>query len=492
MFVLYICIFFGILRLYRIGNTPVFWDESIYLGIAENFRKNPAELLHTFDYYPYPVMIWLQTIVGYLYPLGNPLIISRVFLAFSDLISAYFIFLIVRKISGIKASLVAPLFYLSLPLTFFHSRFVMLESLTNMFAIIALYRAVRHIYDVKTTINPVWIITQALLLTISFFTKPIVILYFPFIFLIPLYLLVAPRYKNIIQIKFVIFEFLLAFIISSGIIFLLASPYKSDYTYYLSDGGNFNLNTFIHFKANLWKAAWWSNAYLTNPLIWLVGIIFIWSLFKKNLLILLLFIWCLVIFVMDSFLIRFFFPRHLYPLAFPVSLIVALWFDKAIKRLLIPSFLIILILLVNLLAVDSRIILEGENAPIALEDKQQFYDDWTSGSGLDITAEKINLLSAKKDITIMTQNDPLITWALPNLYLSGNVKFVDVSTLINDELKFEKLAQEECDKALCFLILNINPQAPGYKFLKFEYSVQKGRNRNINIYSVSGDVKGNI
>ncbi|MCJ7740894.1 hypothetical protein MUP32_06320 [Candidatus Microgenomates bacterium] len=482
-------VFLCLIRVVNVSRIPIFWDEAIYLSIADGFRKEPARLLNSFSFYAYPVMVWIQTLLETILPFVSKLILGRVFLISTDFISAFLVFLISKKFYGKYIAAVSSLIYLALPLTVFHSRFVMLESITNMFVLLALYRAIIHALDTKNSgkVSLKWIVSEAFFISLSFFTKPLALVSFIAILILPLIILLNKKPVRFDKIKTVFFDLIFSFGLAGIIIAIFVLPQWHEYASYMTEKGSFTINSLIHFRVNLWKAAWWSGAYIGDTAIFLMGLFFIWALIKRMWTVLFLYLWILTVFVIDSLIVASFYPRHIYPISVPVAFILAIFWGLVYKKRPLVSLIALVFFLFFLININLQIIFHPEEAPIALEDKQQFFDDWSSGVALDKTAYKLNYLSKGEKYVLVTNGDPLLTWALVNEYKLDGVEILDTGRVWTDKLALNAIINGRCEKVNCFLVLNQNfDDVPSNRFTLTE-TIPKGRNRKINIYRYSDD-----
>lgn len=443
-------------RFVNINQLPVFLDEATYLQFAQQIKNSPSNLLVSFPAAVLPVMVWSLSVLYKLFePVANMLTVGRLLLASCDVMAAYVVFLIGKELLNKKYAYISLIIYLLLPLNLFHSRIILLEPMTNFFLLLALYFFIKF---QGTLVKQILLVSFSLAL--SYLTKPLAIVSLGSIIFFPL-----NNHRKIISILLILIIFAILVLPFS----LMIYSRFSDYHVNLNSNAAYLLT---HFKLNLWRAYWWMKAYLTLPIIFSVLITLVLGSIKKSRLIIWLGLWFFSILIIESFVGTNFFPRHLYPIAAPVSLIVGFFIfavsEKSNKFAAIAGSLLMIACLKN----DLLILYNPQFAPLALEDKQQFYEDWPSGVGLKEIGAYISQASTVNKLNIFIEDDSLLSWALPNLYLHQNVNLI--------RLKYP-LISNSIDKN-SYIILNRSQEAPEeWQFTKV-FSYPKGPHRYINIY----------
>jgi len=480
--------FVSFLHFINLNNVPIFADEAIFLYQADKIAENPKNLLISLEEAQYPVMTWVLAAVHLATPKFNPLLTGRLLSVFADLLSAFLIFLIGRRIGGKLLGLLSMAFYLSFPLNFFHSRLVLLESLTNFFALLTIYFVLLAVENKKNKLKySLGIFTSFLL---AFFTKPLaVVSLFPSLF-IPVMFSFKEGFLKINFRKLAdSFRNTLIGILPAMILIVMVFILVPDQVLSLHTNQptrSFSL-MFPEFKLNLWKSLFWARAYITDPILLLTTICALWFLLRKNWKIIWLSLWVLSIVVIESYFSRFFFPRHIFFLAAPVALLTAFGLEnlgKYKKNLVIPLTGLLLFLP---LYKDINLILNPKTVLVG-EEIQAFYEDWPSGVGLLEIARNLKSLSKDKIIEVDVENEPLVTWALPNLFDIGKAKIYprDELLLANRESFYTRL-ENRPSKNDIYLVLNHYPFLPSNWKFQLIYSYPKGPNRSINLYKFIKD-----
>src|SRR3989344_8659821 len=126
---------------------------------------------------------------------------------------------------------------------------------------------------------------------------------------------------------------------------------------------------------------------------------FIYAVFIKEWKVLWIICWLVAVIFLESLIGTNFLPRHLFLISAPIAMTAGFLFVKISDRFgNVIALLLMTLLFLMPLKINTQIVSNPENAPIALEDKQQFFEDWTSGVGLDRAASQLKNTSSEKEI----------------------------------------------------------------------------------------------
>lgn len=448
-----------VVRVINLGKIPIFIDEQTYLKLGKSFIQDPHTLFLSLNYLVFPVVPWILGIVQLIFgPFLNVLVIGRASMVLADIISAFVIYLIANEIYDKKYGIISAVIYLSLPLNFFHSRVILLEPITNMFFILGLFFYIRYFYNKKPKKLIIALFTISILLLLSFMSKPIALVSFSSIPILALFSFMGNKKHNLKSLlSFTIPLFAIFFILlitSSPFVFAVWRKF-SDYRV------GANLYELAHnFKKNIWLAWWWSKTYVSLQIIIACFISFIYALASKNWKIIWVFCWLVTVILLESLVGSNFFPRHLFLIAPPMALSTAFILYKIPVRYQFFTVIILVSILLKSWQINTQILFNPQSAPIALEDRQQFYEDWTSGMGLSEIASDLRSLSKEKKITALVETDGGFGWALTNIYNTGNTTIRESQEL--DPSKSELLLQKSLTKDFSevYIILNRNIEPP--------------------------------
>jgi len=130
LLIVFVCIFFLFSRIHNLVSLPIFGDEAIYIRWAQIIKS-----VDTLRFIPLtdgkqPLFMWLNAVVLRL--IADPLASGRIISVFAGLGTIIVLFLI-------SNSLIPPLIYVLLPLTFFFDRLATADNLLSFFGVLALY-----------------------------------------------------------------------------------------------------------------------------------------------------------------------------------------------------------------------------------------------------------------------------------------------------------------------------------------------------------------
>lgn len=464
-----------ILRFSNLGKIPIFGDESVHLYLADKIIHNPSSLFDSIKFGVFPIAIWIQAFFQFTFgSFLNPLIIGRSVTVSSDLLSAFLLFKISQNFLNKTSTIVVPIIYLLLPLNFLESRLALLESFANLFLTLALYFTVKLAAskEQKGKINN--FIFASGFLVVSFFTKPLALAAFPAITLFPVF-------QNKTGLKKSLFSTFLVLFTVSAVILLFYLPTSSNFSRYIVNKQPLT-QLLSHFKLNLWRFFWWSTTYITIPILLATTLGCLSFFIKKDRKTLWLFFYLVSITVIECLFGLNFYPRHLYLLAAPVSLLLGYTFNQIYLLRKKLSILLLLAVLILPLRLDFQIITSPQTAPIALEDKLQLFEDWSSGVGDDEVVNKINQLSQNQKITLYVEDESSQTWVFQNLYHLNNTQIIPSNNLLLGQFIEPQLLLQGVGQK--YYLLNKTQSKSDSWPGKLIFTVNKGPNRSMNLYSL--------
>lgn len=468
------------LRLINLLNFPIFGDEALYLSLSDNLTRNYSLFLSSIKYGVMPVFIWILSLVFLInQDFFNLMFLGRIINVTLDLLSALLIYQISQKLFNKTTALLTTIFYLSLPLNFLHSRLILLESATNFFIILSLFLSLKLYNHTKFKIS--LLISTALPLTLSYFVKPLSIISFPMIFSLPIINILEKKHFTFKLIKPYLFKLLTLILTTTLLIALFYFPVSKEFsTRYLSS--NDLTNIIPNFKSNIWRVLWWSKIYFTIPVILILILAFLFGAIQKNIKVFWLIFWIFSATFLATFNAAHFYPRHLYLLAPPIAILCGqflsriYYFDKSI------AFSLLILIILPSWILNFKIIFNPSNAPIVLEDRQQFFEDWSSGVNIEKISQTLNQLSKDTKIIVFTENEPSQFWVFKNLYKIPNAQIIPSANLFNS--KFLEPELQNLINNNTYLVLNKNQTAPKDWPVQKIASYPKGPNREISIYKL--------
>lgn len=473
----------AILKFIYLDRIPIFADEANHLRMADIVRKNPSEIISFTKGGILPGLIIVLALLENIFKDSfNIFFVARAFSGLCEILSSYFIYLIGLYLFNPITALISAILYLLIPFNNFHGRLVMLEPLMSVFFLSSLYYFIRVIdkLKIKFQLNRLYkqIILIICLLILAFITKPLVIVSLGAFITLPfVYRDNNSSNKSLWKILALTAVIIIFFSLAIAPFSLLSSGhFYNDYILR-------NINVILHnFKMNLWRSYLWIKIYY--PLLILISSFIgaVYGIVSKNFRIIWVLSWAISVIVLDSVIGgKLFYPRHLFPLSIPLVYLAAIPLSYLYKtRLFFLKFMVIIYLLFFGMT-SFKLISQPQNAILAPEDRQQFFEDWPSGMALEKIAYKLKSLSKDQMINVYVSDEAILTWALPNIFEIGQTKIIPINSYLGGEttIDLEKEIQRGENQ---YLILNKEPYPPHNFKAKFIVSYPKGPNRNIVLY----------
>lgn len=461
-------------RFLFLDKMPIFSDEAQNLYLADETLRNPLLAFNSTSYGVFPVTIFILAFLQFItFKVFNPLILGRIAVTSFDIISALLVFLITRRILDSKFAILAPILYLILPLNVLHGRVVLLESLTNLFTLLLIFLSLKWFQDKKLAkVNQLWITITAAVLILSFFTKPLAAVSYPALLLIPL-----GNIKN--GFKKVYLNLFLMFLIGGVITLLLYIPASGEFNgRYVSETNSLDSildNSLLNFR----KFIIWSNIYFTLPILIATILSAVLIVLKRNYKLFWILGWLMLIVVISLVLAKGFYPRHLYTLSAPIALLCTFLFTQLkFSKFTVPIVLATLVVLP--IKQDFDLTTNPKHALLASEDRQQFFEDWTSGEGHQEVAGYINKLSQNEDVVVYIEDSPYQYWEFKRLFNVGRAQLIPSKELRSGQ--FINIDSAPQDK-IVLVIISQPIDTSSYPVEK-SFSYPKGPNDSIDTYKL--------
>ncbi len=371
-----------------------FVDEAIYLHLANEISKNPSlnNLLFPMSKGLSPLFIYFTAISIRVF--HNPFFSGRIMSLFIHLISTIMLFFYFRK-KRLTAFLPVFFFFFN-PFSWMYSQMAMLETTMMFFSILFVLQAEKTVAK-QSNSNVLLLSFLFFLILLSKYTGVFIVIYFLY------FSVLKKQYK-------LIFKFFFFFLI----LFLASFPITADLFQTLAmHSDQSKILNFSMIKNNFRLIFIWLKDYFyIIPL----SIFFILIFLRRKLheikacIFLILSIVLILGFASTNF-----FPRYLYLIVLPFSIILSATKNKI-------SLILIIILAAFYLPTDYKIMFDLKNAKIAKEDVWQHYVDWTSG----------------RTILLQLKNLPLGAKICSNEY-NFYYQIVSDSFFTNRHILFEKL-----------------------------------------------------
>lgn len=441
LFILFgIIIIYLLINLVFINKTPIFTDEAIYVRWAQ-IAANDASLryISLLDG-KQPLFIWIAMIPVKL--LNDSLLAVRLLSVLYGLVSIIGIYFLGRVLKNSLTGLIAASLFLTSPFFFVYNRLAIYESLISMISIYSVLFTVLLVKKPRVDLSLLLGFTIGLgLLTKSSANF--------FIYLLPFSLLLQIRNKFSFN-KTTVFKLIGLFLLSTFIAYSMFNSLRlfplfnmideKNHTFILTNK-EFIQNPFYLVFGNTPALISWMFQYLTPIPFFLFILSAIYYGFKLNFKIIFLLIWVMVPFFTTAFFGKIIYPRYLLYLV-PIIFVVSSYFVvekiEKIKSLKLKLFTISIILIWPILGIMS-IIINPTNSIIPENDKNQLFNDWPAGGGIEEAVEIINKASLAEKVFVGTEGTfGLLPYALeieliknPNVEIKGYypVKTIPVEVL---------------------------------------------------------------
>ena len=431
-------------RFYNLESLPLFSDEGYAVARAWDL-KNTGEFLGMVKYTTQPIFIWLVALFQFL-PLNN-VISGRLVSGVFGLGTALLISKLAGKWIGKNTELTAFILMAVLPFSIFYDRTILFESTTLFFMVLAM--------NFPLTVG------------LAILTKQTGWLILPLVFA----LAEGSLKERVVK-------------ISISILIVLAV-----WNLAMGSFGSVSISAYADLKNNLLRSKLWLIDYLTWPVIGLTvlgGLVSLVDAIRKRMIppVLIVAGWTLGVFLFINQSAGIFYPRYLYSILLGVVLLAANGWEFIRNRGLskfVLSGLFVLILLPGITS-SGKIVVNPVKAEIPREDKFQFFEDWTSGTGsVDLTDEVLRI-AEKGEISVYLEEDNSYFVTLKSDQRLKVVK-IEVAGWLTDPLTEipEKVLND--DKTLLF-VRNRHPDIPGDWPVELIWSYPKTDKRSVYLYKI--------
>lgn len=388
-------------RLINLTVIPIFNDESIYIRYGIHELREPGHA-------PYSLLIGKEPLMPFLYAIGNEIfngslygarVVSVVF-GFFTVLGIYFV---VKNLENNRAALIACLFYVFLPFTFFFDRLALMDNAVVTIGVWSLFFTIRLLKNNKWTD----MLLLGILTGIGLWIKSSAYFYvfLPVVSYV-LYAIFLKRFKITLLFN-LIFSVAIA-----GTIFLplYLNPL---YVFYTQQNKIYTL-PFISFFSfplvgwveNVQKILVWNSAYLT-PLFFCFSLVsfFRVGFVKKNTIVSLWFLIPLVYIVLFAKMLT---GRYILLFCMPLIILSAIMLHKIGSKFLTLALIIAIFIpstffIIVLVFVPQKYIyfLPGP----ANQDMKQYFTGSSSGYGVMEAVNYLKKRAENEKITVITRDD---------------------------------------------------------------------------------------
>lgn len=486
LFEISISLIFIVTRVINLGIIPIFTDEAIYTYWSQVALHDPANRYISLEDGKQPLFIWLAAIMQKLIP--DPLLAARSVSILAGAASVIGIYLLANHLFGKKVARIASLIYVILPFTLLYDRMALYDSLLTATIIYSVY------FSIKLAQKPK--VENALLagifIGLGLITKSSALLY---LVLLPAPLLIFLPKRS--QIKKTAITWITLAVLTAFISQVMYNSLRLSPLFYLIARKNltfikpiseFIKEPFSLFLPNLNSMINWQVSYLGLQLALFFLGIFIYSLFKKEIKLYLLFIYILFPFFVETFFNTVLYPRFML-FYFPFFIIVTAWgineISKKFSKQPYINYLLALLLFIYPVANSYFLLTNPTKANIASSDKNQYIEQWPAGFGVKEIVSFLKEQVKYGDVYVATEGTfGLLPYAFKIYFFNQpNPQIDGFWPLDKDDLPLQILSTAKIKKS--YVVFNENQKEISNSHLKFIDKFQKGKSDTyMRIYEV--------
>lgn len=474
-------------RVINLLKIPIFTDEAIYIRWAQIGLADPAHRFISLTDGKQPLLTWLM--YPFLKVFTDPLFAGRFVSVLTSVASVIGIYFLARELFGKKTAFFASLLYILSPFAMISDRLALMDSLLSSLGIWSIYFSIIIVRRFRLDAALLYAITVGL----GTLTKSSA---FFFLLLFPLTLFLFDFHLHNRVKKFV--QWFGFFIISLIIVQVMYNSLRLSPWFYLIRQKNYtfiySLNEFISkpfvvFLPNLHGLLGMLISYLTIPVVIVIITTLGWALVRREKRIVYLFLWFLIPFSFLAVFGKVLFPRFILFMIMPLFVIAAHGLFLVSKYALAKNKLLLLIIFFLLIYPGYQCVLilaSPVDVPIHQIDRNQLFDDWPSGYGLNEVISYLKTQSEKSPIVVGTEGTFGLFPAALEIYL-GNDKNITI-------LSFWPVSQvpaqliESAQKVPTYIIFKESQKIPSQWPLQLIAKYQRGKgNTYLLFYQVVPD-----
>ena len=421
MTIIFIAVATFITRIINLLNIPIFTDEAIYIRWAQIGLGDPAQRYISLTDGKQPLMTWLM--YPFLKIFSDPLFAGRFVSVLSGVFAVVGIYFLARELFGKKAAILSSVIYIFSPFTFLYDRLALYDSLLSGIGVWSLYLSVLLVKKIRLDLT----LLLGLTVGLGVLTKSSAWI---FLFLMPLSLILFDFKKKdtgkrlftwagLSFISFVIAEVMYNTLRLSPWFYIIR---QKNYSFIMTYSEFFK-KPFETFWPNMNGLVSFLISYLTLPVFLIVLIGVLMAIMKKDKKTIYLFLWFFIPFITLGVIGKVFFPRFILFMVMPLLIIAGSTISNLTskfvknKRLSLVIFLAIMVYpiyqcyLLLFLPVDVT---------IHQNDRNQLFDDWPSGYGVNEVISYIDNQSKNGKVVLGTEGTFGLNPAVYEIYLGRN------------------------------------------------------------------------
>jgi 4-amino-4-deoxy-L-arabinose transferase-like glycosyltransferase len=434
-------------RLLHLTIIPIFTDEAIYLRWAQIGLHDPQFRFISLTDGKQPLFVWLA--MAAMKFISDPLVAGRLVSVGSGLISLTAVWLLTRELFGKKTGYFALVVYLLLPITLLYDRLALMESLllglgtTSVLLAVLLAKHLR--LDLALLLGGV--------LGAALLTKSPGIFYF-YLFPTSLIFLRGEEGRRRWR-QFLVWMALAALVVLVAQFFVNLQR-LSPWFYMIKEKNHNFVVTTRELRAAPWRwlpgnlraFSHWIVGYLTPPVVLLVVLGAVGSLFTHRRAVLLLAGYFFIPLIASALFGKIIYARYLMFFIMPLLIMAGrglemtfFWLLRRGRVSVVSAGLLSLLLLAPAIRTDVFLVTNPPLAEIPDNDKNQYVDDWPAGYGSREVVAFLKEKAREGKVTVATEGTfGLMPYAL-ELYLVDNPRVEILSYWPVDEIPPEVVSR---------------------------------------------------
>ncbi len=416
-------------RLINLDALPIFADEAIYVRWSQVMKNETTLRFLPLSDGKTPLFMWL--VFPILSFFENDLVAARFLSAMAGFGTLIGVYAASRMFFSPKVAILASIFYVATPYTFFFDRMALVDSFLNFWGIWALFLTILLAKFPRLDLAMI----LGAVIAGGILTKPSG---WFFLLVMPVSIILFNFKKPFLQ---RLGKLLALWLVVAGIAWLgynalrlgpnfhLIAIRNQDYVFTIAQVLKHPFDPFFSHLADIWD---WFGTLLTWPIFFaaLAGAAF--AIWKKDKVLIFILIWATIPLLIQAEIAKVFTARYLIfnatPLVFLSAIFVAFAFDFLTKKLKFLSYfaLILLLILPSIFIFNS--LTDPAKAALPKKERSGYLEEWTAGTGIADVANFIAERAKHRKIMVGTEG---YFGTLPNglqVYLEGitNVTVIGV------------------------------------------------------------------
>ena len=416
-------------RLPNLDILPIFADEAIYVRWSQIMKNETTLRFLPLSDGKTPLFMW--SLIPILPFFGNDLVAGRFLSVLAGFGTLVGVFVASRLFFGLKVAILASIFYVVSPYTFFFDRMALVDSFLNFWGIWALFLTILLAKFPRLDLAMI----LGAVIAGGILTKPSG---WFFLLMVPVSIILF-NFKKPFSLRLA--KLLALWLIVAGIAWLgynalklgpnfqLIAIRNQDYVFILGQALKHPFDPFFSHLVDIWD---WFGTLLTWPIFLASLAGGVLAIFRRDLIAIFILIWAVVPLIIQAEIAKVFTARYLIFNATPLIFLAAIFSAKALDFLsekfkYSPYPLLILFLILPSIFIYNAITIP-ERAALPRKERSGYLEEWTAGTGIKDVANFIQERAKRRKIMVGTEG---YFGTLPNgleIYLEGvpNVTVIGV------------------------------------------------------------------